>query len=275
MNSPNLLARGTSQKSPASGVGARLRTWRLRRRLSQLALANDVEISTRHLSYMETGRANPSREMVLRLATRLEIPLRERNAFLLAAGYAPMYREAPLDDPALAGAKKAVDLILKCHEPFPALAIDRHWNLVTANRMVAPFFAGVDASLLRPPVNVLRLTFHPKGLAASILNLVQWRAHLFERLTHQIEATTDPVLVSLLTELRSFPVPATDRQEHLHGEHIGVAAPLKIKSPHGVLSFISTTTIFGSPVDVTLQELALETFFPSDDFTLETLHAME
>jgi transcriptional regulator with XRE-family HTH domain len=274
MNSPTALADKVTRESAASSFGARLRAWRLRRHLSQLALANDIEISTRHLSYMETGRANPSRDMLLRLTARLEVPLRERNVFLLAAGYAPMYREVPLDDPALAGAKKAVELILKCHEPFPALAIDRHWNLVTANRMAAQFFTGVDEALLRPPVNVLRLTFHPKGLAPSILNLVQWRAHLFERLNHQIEVTADPVLVSLLTDLRNFPTTATSQDEHLQGEHMGVAAPLRIKSPVGVLSFISTTTIFGSPVDVTLQELALETFFPLDDFTMQTLQAM-
>ena len=274
MNSPTALPQRVAKDPAAPTFGARLRAWRLRRHLSQLALANDVEISTRHLSYMETGRANPSRDMLLRLTAKLEVPLRERNVFLLAAGFAPMYREAPLDDPALADAKRAVELILKCHEPFPALALDRHWNLVTANRMVAQFFTGVDESLLRPPIKVLRLTFHPKGLAPSILNLPQWRAHLFERLAHQIEATADPVLVSLLADLRSFPVPATDRTEHLQGEHLGVAAPLKIRSPVGVLSLISTTTVFGSPVDVTLQELALETFFPLDEFTTQTLHAM-
>jgi len=140
--------------------------------------------------------------------------------------------------------------------------------------MVAQFFTGVDESLLQPPVNVLRLTFHPRGLAPSILNLAQWRAHLFERLSHQIEATADPVLASLLAELRNLPAPASDQEEHLQGEHMGIAVPLKFRSPSGVLSFISTTTIFGSPVDVTLQELALETFFPSDDFTMQILQSL-
>lgn len=261
-------------RKATQAFGEQLRTWRQRRRMSQLELAGEADISTRHLSYVETGRANPSREMVLRLAARLEVPLRERNSFLLAAGFAPMYRESRLDDPAFAAAKQAVDLILKSHEPFPALAIDRRWNLVAANGMVAHMLAGVHESLLQPPMNVLRVSLDPRGLAPNIINLVQWRAHLFERLSVQIAATADPALISLLSELRGLPAPESEHKEFVQGEHPGIAVPLKFRSPSGVLSFISTTTIFGSPVDVTLQELALETFFPLDEFTRKALQSL-
>ncbi len=257
-----------------NAFGEHLRAWRRRRRLSQEALAIDADISTRHLSFVETGRANPSREMVLRLTARLEIPLRERNTFLVAAGYAPMYRERRLEDPALAAAKQAVELILRSHEPFPALAIDRHWNLIAANRVVPHLLEGVDPSLLQPPMNVLRLSLHPQGLAPSIVNLAQWRGHLFERLSHQIAATADAALIALLAELRELPALAGESDEILKGEHLGIVVPLKFRTGSGVLSFISTTTIFGSPVDVTLQELALETFFPSDEFTMQALQAL-
>ncbi len=253
--------------------GEQLRLWRQHRRLSQLDLADEAAISTRHLSFMETGRAAPSREMVLRLTDRLHVPLRQRNALLVAAGYAPMYRERALDDPALAAARQAVELLLKGHEPWPALAVDRHWNLVSYNALVPNLMAMADPSLLQAPVNVLRLSLHPLGLAPHIANLGQWRSHLFERLRQQIAATADPVLAALLDELRAYPeLPDTD--QHLDGEHPGVVMPFKLRTPHGVLSFISTITIFGTPVDVTLQELALETFFPADDFTREALRQM-
>ena len=163
-------------------VGDLLREWRQRRRLSQLDLAGEAEISTRHLSFVESGRAQPSREMVLHLADRLEVPLRERNVLLVAAGYAPVFRERQLADPVLASARQAIDLVLKGHEPYPALAVDRHWTMVASNAAVARLIAGADASLLQPPVNVLRLSLHPKGLAPRIANLTEWRAHLLERL---------------------------------------------------------------------------------------------
>jgi transcriptional regulator with XRE-family HTH domain len=254
--------------------GEHLRHWRQHRRLSQLDLAHHADVSTRHLSFVETGRSVPSREMVLRLAERLEVPLRERNALLVAAGYAPMYRERPLDDPALAPARRAVELILKSHEPYPALAVDRHWNLLAANAMLPHLLAGADASLLQAPVNVLRLSLHPKGLAPKIANLAQWRAHLFERLRQQIEVTDDPVLVQLLEELRGYPVPENAQDLHMEGEHLGVAMPFRFRLPSGVLNFISTTTVFGTPVDVTLQELALETFFPADEATANVLREL-
>jgi transcriptional regulator with XRE-family HTH domain len=188
--------------------GDHLRHWRQHRRLSQLDLADEAAISTRHLSFMETGRAVPSREMVLRLTERLGIPLRERNTLLMAAGYAPMYRERGLDDPALRSAREAVELILKGHEPYPALAVDRHWNLVSYNAPVPRLMAMADPSQLQAPVNVLRLSLHPQGLAPMIANLGQWRQHLFERLRQQIAATADPVLTSLLEELRGYPAPS-------------------------------------------------------------------
>ena len=259
---------------PASTVtnfGEQLRAWRRRRGLSQLELAGDADISARHLSFVETGRTNPSREMVLRLSSKLGVPLRERNTLLVAAGYAPVYSENRLDDQALGAARRTIELILKGHEPFPALAIDRHWNMVAANRMVPHLLERMDASMTKAPVNVLRLTLHPLGLASRIENLAQWRSHLFERLQHQIAVTSDPHLVSLLTELRGLPVPANAQQDKLQGEHAGFAVPLKLRSASGVLSFISTTTVFGSPIDITLQELALETFFPLDEFTMQAL----
>jgi transcriptional regulator with XRE-family HTH domain len=254
--------------------GEHLRHWRQHRRMSQLDLAHEAEISTRHLSFVETGRSLPSREMVLRLAERLDVPLRERNALLVAAGFAPMYKERPLDDPALAAARQAVDLILKSHEPYPALAVDRHWNLLAHNAMLPHLLATVDASMLQPPVNVLRLSLHPLGLASRIVNLGQWRNHLFERLRQQIHATGDAVLASLLEELRGYPVPEGAHDTQLDGELLGVAMPFQFRGASGVLSFISTTTVFGTPVDVTLQELALETFFPADDFTLAALRQL-
>jgi transcriptional regulator with XRE-family HTH domain len=254
--------------------GEHLRQWRQRRRMSQLDLAGEAQISTRHLSFVETGRSVPSREMVLRLAERLDVPLRERNAMLVAAGYAPMYRERPLDDPALAAARQAVELILKSHEPYPALAVDRHWNLLAGNAMVPHLLAGIEADLLTPPVNVLRLSLHPRGLAPRIVNLLQWRDHLFERLRQQMHATGDATLAALHDELRSYPLPDGVEPTHLDGELLGVAMPFQFRTPAGVLSFISTVTVFGTPVDITLQELALETFFPADAFTAAALRQL-
>ena len=254
--------------------GEHLRAWRLRRRMSQLDLAGEAEISTRHLSFVETGRSAPSREMVLRLAERLDVPLRERNALLVAAGYAPMYRERPLDDPALAAAREAVQLILRSHEPYPALAVDQHWNLLAHNAVVPHLLAGVDPDLMLPSPNVLRLSLHPRGLAPRIANLGQWRHHLFERLRQQVQATGDRTLQALEQELRGYPLPEGADDTRLEGEVLGIAVPLRFRTPAGPLDLISTTTIFGTPVDVTLQELALETFFPADDMTGAALRAL-
>jgi transcriptional regulator with XRE-family HTH domain len=255
----------------ARPVGDLLREWRQRRRLSQLDLALDAEISSRHLSFLETGRAQPSREMVLRLAERLEVPLRERNALLLAAGFAPAFRERSLEDPALAAARKAVDLVLAGHEPFPALAVDRHWNLLASNRAVAPFLECLPPALLAPPVNVLRLSLHPEGIAKRILNRDEWRAHVIARLRRQVDVSADPVLAELLRELHAYVAPDDPVPAPPADAYAGVVVPLRLATPSGPLAFISTTTIFGTAVDITLAELALETFFPADATTAAAL----
>jgi transcriptional regulator with XRE-family HTH domain len=252
-------------------VGDHLREWRQRRRMSQLDLALEANISARHLSFVETGRAAPSRDMVLHLAEQLAVPLRERNILLVSAGYAPVYSERPLEDPALAEARRAVDLVLKGHEPYPAVAIDRHWTLVAANGALAPLLAGVDPVLLRPPINVLRLSLHPSGLAPRIANLAEWRAHLLARLRQQIDVTADPVLVELAQELSALPNP---REAHgTRQAYAGVVVPLQLRTDAGLLSLFSTTTVFGTPVDITLSELAIEAFFPADAATADVLRA--
>jgi transcriptional regulator with XRE-family HTH domain len=249
-------------------IGDHLREWRQRRHLSQLDLAGDAEISARHLSFVETGRSAPSREMVLRLAERLEVPLRERNVLLVAAGFAPAFPQRSLDDPALKSARAAIDLVLRAHEPNPALAVDRYWNLVSANRMVMPLLEGIPARLLGQPFNVLRLSFHPEALAARTVNLAEWCGHLLERLHRQCEASADPELIRLY--LKAFPIPA--RSGPLSADT--VAIPFKMRLNGEVLSFFSTTMMFGTPVDITLSELVLETFFPADDLTAERMRRM-
>lgn len=252
-------------------IGEHLREWRQRRHLSQLDLAGEADISARHLSFVETGRSAPSREMVLKLAERLDVPLRERNVLLVAAGFAPAFPQRALDDPALRSAREAINLVLRAHEPNPALAYDRHWNLVSANRMLAPILAGVPPKLLAPPLNILQLAFHPEGLAPRTVNLGEWAAHLLERLHRQCEATADPELIKLYNDLRSYPLPA--RSAPISADN--VAIPFKLRHNGEVLSFISTTMVFGTPVDVTLSELALETFFPADELTARRLREMQ
>jgi transcriptional regulator with XRE-family HTH domain len=264
-----------SEASPRPEFGELLREWRRRRHQSQLALALDAGVSQRHLSFVESGRAQPSREMVLRLAEQLDVPLRERNRLLVAAGYAPVFQERSLDDPALGAVHRAIERVLRAHEPYPALAIDRHWTLVAANRAVAPFLAAASPALLTPPVNVLRLSLHPDGLAPRIANLSQWRPYLLQRLQHESDLTGDPQLDELLTELRGYPTPR-DRAGSpvstatVHADS-RVFVPLQLETDAGVLSFLSTTTVFGTPVDVTVAEIALECFFPADDATAEHL----
>ena len=254
-------------------IGDHLREWRQRRRLSQLDLALDAEISTKHLSFLETGRAQPSREMVLRLAEELDVPLRERNVLLIAAGYAPVFAQRALDDPALQAARKAVELVLKGHEPYPALAVDRHWHLVAHNAAIPPLLASASPQLLKPPVNVLRLALHPQGLAPRIENLGEWRAHVIARLRQQIDATADAALMALLEELAAYPAPGGAKATRMNVAHDygGVVVPLRFATEAGALSLFSTTTIFGTPVDVTLAELAIESFFPADAATAELL----
>lgn len=248
-------------------AGDLLRHWRQQRRLSQLDLALDAEISTRHLSFIETGRASPSREMLQRLAERLEIPLRERNQLLLAAGFAPLYSERGLDDPAMGSVREAIEALLQAHAPFPALAVDRHWHIVLTNAALAPLLAGVAPHLLSGPVNALRVSLHPDGLAPRILNLGEWRHHLLARLRHQIAETGDPALGDLLAELMTYPAPETEAP----ASDGAIAVPLRLRTEAGDLSFLSTTMIFGTPRDITLSELAIETFLPADAMTAEVL----
>jgi transcriptional regulator with XRE-family HTH domain len=256
-------------------IGDLLREWRERRRLSQLALALDAEVSTRHISFLETGRARPSREMLLRLAERLDVPLRERNTLLLAAGFAPAYSERDLDDPALASARAVIDRVLTGHEPFPALAVDRFWSLIAANRVVPPLLTGVAPELLQPPINVLRLSLHPDGLARRIMNLPAWREHLLARLSRQVEISADARLAELLQELEAYPGQNSMGSHAPTYQHLtSVAVPLQLQTEHGVLSLLSTTMVFGTPVDVTLSELALEAFFPADAATTDLLQRL-
>jgi transcriptional regulator with XRE-family HTH domain len=254
----------------AAPVGHLLREWRQRRRLSQLDFACEAEISSKHLSFLETGRAQPSREMLLRLAELLEVPLRERNVMLISAGFAPVFTERALTDPALNAAREAVHLVLKGHEPYPALAIDRHWTLLASNSAVTPLLAGVAAELLRPPLNVLRLSLHPDGLAPRIVNLAEWRAHLFARLRRQIDVSADPVLIALLDELEKYPAGSANGRGPRH-DIPAIVVPFRLAVGGAVLSFISTTTVFGTPIDITLAELALESFFPADEITAAAL----
>ncbi len=261
--------------STTSTIGDHIRDWRQRRRMSQMDLALEADISTRHLSFLETGRSQPSREMVLLLAEQLSIPLRERNVLLVAAGFAPVYSQRALDDPALAAAREAVDLVLKGHEPYPALAVDRHWNLVAANAALMPLVGDVDHALLKPPVNVLRLSLHPGGLASRIVNFAEWRDHLLARLHQQVDVTGDGVLMKLMEELRAYPTPPGQRRDVApRRDYAGVLVPLQLAMPERVLTLFSTTTVFGTPVDVTLSELAIEAFFPADPDTAATLRAM-
>lgn len=258
-------------------VGDLLREWRQRRRLSQLDLASEAEISTRHLSFLETGRSQPSRDMVLHLAEQLDVPLRDRNVLLQAAGYAAVFPERPLGDPALKAARQAIDQVLAGHEPNPALAVDRHWTLIASNAATRRLLAGTDPALLRPPVNVLRLSLHPQGLAPRTANLGEWREHLLARLRRQIDISGDPVLVRLLRELRDYPGsdgPGSDGSDGVDRDATAVAVPFRLITEAGVLAFFSTTTVFGTPVDITLSELAVEAFFPADQQTAETLRRL-
>jgi transcriptional regulator with XRE-family HTH domain len=257
-------------------VGELLRDWRQRRRLSQLSLALKANVSQRHVSFVESGRTSPSRDMVLHLAEELDVPLRERNQLLLAAGFAPSYLERSLDDPNLRAARRAIDLVLEGHAPYPAVAIDRYWTLVAANASVTPFLTGVDPSLLAPPANALRLTLHPQGLAPRIVNLAEWRAHLIDRLRHQLDVTGDATLAALLDEIRAYPAPKRQaRIEPANARDLAsFIVPMQLESDLGLLSLLSTTTVFGTPVDVTLSELALECFYPADAATAERLRAI-
>lgn len=250
--------------------GTLLRDWRQRRRLSQLDLALEAGISTRHLSFVETGRSKPSPEMVVHLAEQLEVPLRERNRLLLAAGYAPHYAARSLDDPELAPIRDALGRVLAGHEPYPAIAVDRMWNLIASNAALDPLLSGVAPELLQPPVNTLRLALHPQGMAPRILNLGEWRGHLLHRLERQLAGTGEPGLQALYEELIGYPGP--DPADHVRdGSEIMVE--LHLYTDEGELAFFSTVTTFGTAVDITVSELSIEAFFPADAGTARALGA--
>ena len=260
------MAEALAEVAAAPHVGKLVRGWRERRRLSQLQLALDAGVSTRHLSFIETGRSRPSREMVLQLAAELDVPLRERNQLLLAAGYAPIYGQRGLEDPEMGPVRETLELVLSGHEPYPAMVVDRHWGIVVANHAVSVLTEGAAPELLEPPANVLRLALHPDGVAPRIINLPQLRGVLLQWLSRQAAATGDPALESLWQELSQLPgagpsAPATE----------AVAVPLRIRWRDAELSFISTITTFARATDITVAELSIESFYPTDSATADAL----
>jgi transcriptional regulator with XRE-family HTH domain len=251
-------------------VGPMLRAWRVRRRLSQLDLALEAGVSARHVSFVETGRARPSAEMVLQLAEHLEVPVRERNQLLLAAGHAPRYGELDLAAPELAPVKAALDIVLAGAEPFPAVVVDRQWELVAANRGIDLLLEGVDPALLEPPVNCMRLALHPDGLAPRVRNHGEWRAHLLERLGRELRSTGDPALATLRDELAAYPAPEFVIDPDAPSGDIVV--PFELTTLDGEeLSFFSTVAVFGTAVDITVAELSIESFFAADARTAEVV----
>ena len=256
--------------SVQEGVGGQLREWRERRRLSQLELSLDAGISTRHLSFVETGRSKPGRDMLLRILGQLDVPLREQNQMLLAAGHAPAFPERSLDDPDLTPLRDALDLVLRGHEPYPAVAFDRNWNLVAANSVMWTMarMVDIDPALLDPPVNILRVGFHPRGLAPVLANLGEWRAHFLGRLRRQVATTGDQRLAALLEELEGYPGGSSDGE----AAPADVLGPLRVRAPDGrEVSFLGMFAIFDTPFEVTASELAIELLFPADAPTREAL----
>ena len=253
-------------------AGDLIREWRQRRRLSQLDLAIAANVSSRHLSFVETGRSRPTSEMILHLAEHLDVPLRDRNALLLAGGFAPAYPERGLAEPELQAVRNALKRVLDGHEPYPAAVVNRWWELVDANAGIALFTGDVRPELLEPPVNVLRLSLHPDGMAPRIANLPEWRAHLLARLHRQAEATGDPRLFSLYSELEAYPGghggQGVQAQPPLPTD---VVVPLRYRTAQAELSFLSITAVIGTPMDVTVEELAIESFYPADPQTAKAL----
>jgi transcriptional regulator with XRE-family HTH domain len=255
------------------GVGPQLREWRLRRRRSQLDLALDAGVSSRHLSFVETGRSRPGRDTMLRILGELDVPFRDQNQLLLAAGHAPAYPERSLEDPDLAPVREALDLVLKGHEPYPAIAFDRNWDMVAANSVMWALASrlDIDPALLEPPLNLLRVGFHPRGMAPAMSNLGEWRAHFLSRLERQVATTGDARLTALLEEVRAYP---GDPGEDVSRPPSDVLGPLKVRAPDGrELSFLGMFAIFDTPFEVTASELAIELLFPADAATAEMLKA--
>ena len=264
----------TRRPSNRPAVGVLLRDWRRRRRLSQLDLAIEAEVSARHLSFVESGRARPSRELVLLLASQLDVPLRDQNALLLAAGFAPAYGEAAFDGKEMTPIRDALGRILEGHEPFPALAVDGRWNLLSVNRpATALLTAGVSPELLAPPANALRIALHPEGLARRILNFGEWSEHLISRLHRQAAAGGSAALVELERELRSYPRVEPEPAAHAGG-YPQLFVPLVLAAPDGgEWRFLSTVSTFGTALDISVAELTVESFFPADDATKAALNS--
>jgi transcriptional regulator with XRE-family HTH domain len=256
----------------AQSIGDLLRQWRKLRLLSQLELAAQAEISARHLSFIENGRSAPSRDIVLRLAEALGLELRERNQLLLAAGYAPAYHQTSLEAPHMSAIRGMVRQVLAAHEPYPAVVLDRYWNRVDANGPAWIFGEGVAEELLKEPVNLLRVSLHPQGMAPRIANLGEWRAHLLSRLRQQIQMTADPALIKLHRELVGYPCDQPEPKVELPGPG-DIAIPLRLRYHGRTLVFFSTMATFGTPLDVTVAELAIESFFPADTETAAVLRA--
>jgi transcriptional regulator with XRE-family HTH domain len=249
-------------------IGELLRGWRQRRNLSQLELSLSASVSSRHVSFIETGRSQPSREMVIRLAEELEVPLRERNSLLLAAGYAPVYTERALDTPEMETVRQALDRFLRAHEPYPAVVVNRYHDLISANDALDVLLDGVAPELLAPPANGMRIALHPDGMAPRTLNLPEWSAHLMHRIRRQLQITGDPRLEKLYDELRAYPrvVETPPHDEH---HPVDIVLPLRLRDLEGgpELAFFSTISTFGTAVDVTLSELAIEAFYPANAHT--------
>jgi transcriptional regulator with XRE-family HTH domain len=259
----------TETARTAGTFGELLREWRQRRRRSQLELAVEAGVSARHVSFLETGRARPSREMVVHLAEHLGVPLRERNTVLMAAGFAPAYPERSMDEPEMAQVRRAVDLVLKAQEPYPAVAVDRYWNVVLTNAATGLFLEGIGAELLGPPTNAYRVGLHPDGLARRVINFDEYAHHLVARLRHDVSVSFDPGLVALLEEVERYPnVAALATPPPSRGS---VVLPIRLRHGSGELALFSTITTFGTPIDVTVAELAIESFFPADAHTAEVL----
>ncbi|MFI6566173.1 helix-turn-helix domain-containing protein [Streptomyces sp. NPDC050534] len=264
----------TTDPRLTQSLGDLLRQWRKHRLLSQMELATLAEISPRHLSFIENGRSVPSRDAVLRLAEALGLELRERNPLLLAAGYAPVYHETSLEAPHMSAVRGMVRQVLAAHEPYPAVVLDRYWNRVDANDPAWLFGQGVHPELLEEPVNLLRVSLHPEGMAPRIANLGEWRGHLLSRLRQQVTMTADPDLVKLYDELSGYPCDQPEPKVELPGPG-EIAVPLRLRHEGRELAFFSTMATFGTPLDITVAELAIESFFPADAETAEVLRTTD